>query len=165
MQALTGNSALRGEFEALSAYLASSPASHHVQCVPRLARGLQYYEGLVFEVVVPGVGVGSVGGGGAYLVQRMHGVGISFGLDRLMTAGGACVGANAPMIGVTAGGATMGVVHMLRDAGMAVLAPTTSQLSAQLRLFANDCALVVLVDVPEDGQLTHATCATGGSVH
>lgn len=56
-----------------------------------LARGLSYYTGTIFEVRVAGVAVGSVSGGGRYdnLTQafgskeRLPGVGISFGLDRL----------------------------------------------------------------------------------
>lgn len=57
---------------------------------PALARGLDYYTGPVFEVVVEGVGLGSIAGGGRY--DNMIGIfsgrdipatGSSFGLDRL----------------------------------------------------------------------------------
>jgi histidyl-tRNA synthetase len=63
----------------------------HVEVDLSLARGLSYYTGTIFEVRVDGVAVGSVSGGGRYdsLTQafgskeRLPGVGISFGLDRL----------------------------------------------------------------------------------
>ena len=56
-----------------------------------LARGLNYYTGIIFEVSAPeGVQMGSIGGGGRYdnLTsqfggQALGGVGISFGLDRI----------------------------------------------------------------------------------
>ena len=56
-----------------------------------LARGLNYYTGSIFEVNVPNVDIGSVGGGGRYDdltslfgLSDVSGVGISFGLDRVM---------------------------------------------------------------------------------
>jgi histidyl-tRNA synthetase len=55
-----------------------------------LARGLNYYTGLIFEVKAIGVPIGSIGGGGRYDdltglfgVSGMAGVGISFGVDRI----------------------------------------------------------------------------------
>ena len=57
-----------------------------------LARGLSYYTGAIFEVAAPaGVAMGSIGGGGRYddltgifdAKNKMSGVGISFGLDRI----------------------------------------------------------------------------------
>jgi histidyl-tRNA synthetase len=59
-----------------------------------LARGLSYYTGCIFEVKINGVAIGSVSGGGRYdnLTQafgskeRLSGVGISFGIDRIYDA-------------------------------------------------------------------------------
>jgi histidyl-tRNA synthetase len=55
-----------------------------------LARGLNYYTGIIFEVKATGVQMGSIGGGGRYDdltglfgVPNIPGVGISFGLDRI----------------------------------------------------------------------------------
>ena len=56
-----------------------------------LARGLNYYTGIIFEVAPPKtVSMGSIGAGGRYDdltalfgLKDMHGLGISFGLDRL----------------------------------------------------------------------------------
>ena len=55
-----------------------------------LARGLNYYTGVIFEVKAINVEMGSIGGGGRYDdltglfgVPNVPGVGISFGLDRI----------------------------------------------------------------------------------
>jgi histidyl-tRNA synthetase len=55
-----------------------------------LARGLNYYTGIIFEVKALGVQMGSIGGGGRYDdltglfgVANVPGVGISFGVDRI----------------------------------------------------------------------------------
>lgn len=55
-----------------------------------LARGLNYYTGVIFEVRVNNVKMGSIGGGGRYDdlsgmfgLKGMSGVGISFGADRI----------------------------------------------------------------------------------
>lgn len=60
----------------------------------QLARGLSYYTGCIFEVKINNVVIGSVSGGGRYdnLTQafgskeRLPGVGISFGIDRIFDA-------------------------------------------------------------------------------
>ena len=55
-----------------------------------LARGLNYYTGIIFEVKAKNVQIGSIGGGGRYDdltglfgVPDIPGVGISFGVDRI----------------------------------------------------------------------------------
>ena len=55
-----------------------------------LARGLNYYTGIIFEVKAKNVQMGSIGGGGRYDdltglfgVPNIPGVGISFGVDRM----------------------------------------------------------------------------------
>lgn len=55
-----------------------------------LARGLNYYTGIIFEVKANGAQMGSIGGGGRYDdltglfgVPNIPGVGISFGVDRI----------------------------------------------------------------------------------
>jgi histidyl-tRNA synthetase len=57
---------------------------------PTLARGLNYYTGIIFEVKAKNVKIGSIGGGGRYDdltglfgVPNIPGVGISFGVDRI----------------------------------------------------------------------------------
>lgn len=55
-----------------------------------LARGLNYYTGVIFEIKAVGAEMGSIGGGGRYDdltglfgVPNVPGVGISFGVDRI----------------------------------------------------------------------------------
>lgn len=55
-----------------------------------LARGLNYYTGIIFEIKANNVAIGSIGGGGRYNdltglfgVPNLPGVGISFGVDRI----------------------------------------------------------------------------------
>ncbi len=56
----------------------------------KLARGLNYYTGIIFEVKAKNVQIGSIGGGGRYDdltglfgVPNISGVGISLGVDRI----------------------------------------------------------------------------------
>lgn len=58
---------------------------------PTLARGLDYYTGMIFEVNIPECGANSLGGGGRYdkLIGQLGGldipaVGIAFGFDRMV---------------------------------------------------------------------------------
>lgn len=60
---------------------------------PKLARGLDYYTGMIFEIILPEYEVGSVGGGGRYdkLILELGGVdipavGVAFGFDRTVEA-------------------------------------------------------------------------------
>ena len=59
-------------------------------CDFTLARGLNYYTGIIFEIKARDVKMGSIGGGGRYDdltslfgVPNVPGVGISFGVDRI----------------------------------------------------------------------------------
>jgi|GEM_PF-22783 len=60
---------------------------------PTLARGLDYYTGLIFEIILPEYSGGSCGGGGRYdsLIEDLSNtsvpaVGVSFGFDRTVEA-------------------------------------------------------------------------------
>ena len=74
-------------------YVISSPLPAHYSLISidfTLARGLNYYTGIIFEVKALGVQMGSIGGGGRYDdltglfgVPNIPGVGISFGVDRI----------------------------------------------------------------------------------
>lgn len=62
----------------------------HVIVDQTLARGLNYYTGIIFEIKAIGAQMGSIGGGGRYNdltslfgVPNIPGVGISFGVDRI----------------------------------------------------------------------------------
>jgi histidyl-tRNA synthetase len=61
-----------------------------IKCNLTLARGLNYYTGMIFEAKSKQVQMGSIGGGGRYDdltgifgLKNISGVGISFGLDRI----------------------------------------------------------------------------------
>ncbi len=78
-----------GEIESILDYL---PNEIREQIVIdfTLARGLNYYTGIIFEVKALNVQMGSIGGGGRYDdltglfgVPNIPGVGISFGVDRI----------------------------------------------------------------------------------
>lgn len=85
-EALTGIAHLREVLRFVSPFQVS-----HLAFDLTLARGLNYYTGIIFEVAPPKeVAMGSIGAGGRYDdltaifgLKDMHGLGISFGLDRL----------------------------------------------------------------------------------
>lgn len=64
--------------------------AHHIAVAPRLARGLSYYTGSVFEAVIEEPQIGSLLGGGRYddLIgffagRKVETVGTAFGIERL----------------------------------------------------------------------------------
>lgn len=81
------------ELKFILAYLNNSGNQRKQQSISidfTLARGLNYYTGIIFEVKAKDVSMGSIGGGGRYDdltglfgVPNVPGVGISFGLDRI----------------------------------------------------------------------------------
>ena len=89
---LAGNKTAKKGIEELE-YLLSVPFPAHFSLLSidfSLARGLNYYTGIIFEVKAIGVQMGSIGGGGRYDdltglfgVPNIPGVGISFGVDRI----------------------------------------------------------------------------------
>jgi len=80
-----------GELRYILDAIAGSAAANHVQVDLTLARGLNYYTGIIFEAKAPPqVKIGSIGGGGRYDdltglfgVAGIPGAGISFGVDRM----------------------------------------------------------------------------------
>jgi histidyl-tRNA synthetase len=92
-QLLAGNETATvgiAEIEYLLNYHANSFVGQQLQADFTLARGLNYYTGLIFEVKANKVQMGSIGGGGRYDdltgsfgVPNVPGVGISFGVDRI----------------------------------------------------------------------------------
>ncbi len=63
-----------------------------VEFSPTLARGMDYYTGMIFEVEIKGYPVSVIGGGrydnlvGSFAKRQIPAVGASFGLDRLIEA-------------------------------------------------------------------------------
>jgi histidyl-tRNA synthetase len=90
---LSGNeNATKGieEIQYVLDYHASSGLAKNLVADFTLARGLNYYTGLIFEVKAIDAEMGSIGGGGRYNdltslfgVPNVPGVGISFGVDRI----------------------------------------------------------------------------------
>ncbi len=72
-------------------YVLTNAGNINLEIDLTLARGLNYYTGIIFEAKAPAtVNMGSIGGGGRYDdltglfgVQGIPGVGISFGIDRI----------------------------------------------------------------------------------
>ncbi len=88
----TNETGIKGiaELEYLLAYHKDSFVIKHLQADFTLARGLNYYTGVIFEVKANNAQMGSIGGGGRYDdltgtfdVPNIPGVGISFGVDRI----------------------------------------------------------------------------------
>ena len=78
------------ELNYVLSYHQSTGMDKHLVADFTLARGLNYYTGLIFEVKAIDVQMGSIGGGGRYNdltslfgVPNIPGVGISFGVDRI----------------------------------------------------------------------------------
>ncbi|MDA3614445.1 histidine--tRNA ligase [Polluticaenibacter yanchengensis] len=93
MKALLGdNETAKTGFEEIE-YVLNQPEGIATECLDvdfTLARGLNYYTGIIFEVKALDARMGSIGGGGRYDdltglfgVPNIPGVGISFGLDRI----------------------------------------------------------------------------------
>lgn len=81
------------EIRFLLNFFRHSPDAHNIIVDLSLARGLNYYTGIIFEVRAKNVQIGSIGGGGRYDnltglfgVPDIPGVGISFGVDRIYDA-------------------------------------------------------------------------------
>jgi histidyl-tRNA synthetase len=87
---LTDSEIKQQGIDELTSLLSFFPNDSHLVIDLTLARGLNYYTGIIFEVQAKNVQIGSIGGGGRYDdltglfgVPNIPGVGISFGLDRI----------------------------------------------------------------------------------
>ena len=90
---LGNNEAAKKGIEEMEYILSFFPPNTHVSPLNidfTLARGLNYYTGIIFEVKASNVQMGSIGGGGRYDdltgifgLPGVSGVGISFGADRI----------------------------------------------------------------------------------
>lgn len=94
LESLIGNSEIgqKGIMEIKHVLSSNQLSTINCQLIPdfTLARGLNYYTGIIFEVKALNVQMGSIGGGGRYDdltglfgVPNVPGVGISFGVDRI----------------------------------------------------------------------------------
>ena len=78
------------QLEQLLSLLQATPAGARARIVPKLARGLGYYTGAIFEIAVPDLGSSIAGGGrydelvGMFGKQAIPAVGLSLGLERIL---------------------------------------------------------------------------------
>jgi len=119
-----------------------------------LARGLNYYTGVIVEVATNAVKMGSIGGGGRYDdltglfgLKNMSGVGVSFGIDRIydvleeLNLFPEALTSGAKVMLVNFGGENevyaLSVLKQLRDAGVAAeLYPDAAKFDKQMK-YAN----------------------------
>ena len=118
---------------------------------PNLARGLDYYTGLIFEGRIPEYPSGSVGGGGRYdnLIKdlsdyRMPAVGFAVGFDRtvevadelgLLETGSAGTQVLIALLDETSAPASLALATELRQAGISVeVYPAFDKLTKQFKL-------------------------------
>ncbi|MCX7607041.1 MAG: histidine--tRNA ligase [Bacteroidia bacterium] len=138
--------ALEAEVEAVQSLLDEEDPTLQVRWDTTLARGLEYYTGYVYEVRVPGSGIGSIGAGGAYasLVADFGGpdlpaMGFSFGIERILTLISPSEEGNGSSLPVLVAWVdasiryTMQVVSLLHREGIPAFAyPSPRKLSKQL---------------------------------
>lgn len=92
LEIILPGSALIQEWKELCGHLVALGVAHRCRLRPGLARGFDYYNGVLMEAVVPNtLGIGAVGGGGRYDdLTKVYGypptpsAGFSFGLDRIV---------------------------------------------------------------------------------
>ncbi|MEO7120482.1 MAG: histidine--tRNA ligase [Ginsengibacter sp.] len=78
------------EMKSIFNYINDNDQCKHIKVDFTLARGLNYYTGIIYEVKAKNIEMGSIGGGGRYDdltglfdLPNIPGVGISFGVDRI----------------------------------------------------------------------------------
>lgn len=88
---LPQSKAQKNVIEVLDLCRAMGIPDDHIMLDLTLARGLDYYTGIIYEVIIPKSGLGSVCGGGRYdnltgLFSKhvFPGTGVAFGFDRIM---------------------------------------------------------------------------------
>ncbi len=148
---------------------------------PSLARGLDYYTGLIFEIKLPEYQFGSFGGGGRYdaLIEQLGGpsipaVGVGLGFDRmveavkdkqLMSKNAAAAQVLVTMFAPEFAEAALTVAHQLREAGIRLeVFPSFDKLGKQFKhADARSIPWAVVVGESEvaAGQLSLKNLATG----
>ncbi|MCB0697275.1 MAG: histidine--tRNA ligase [Chitinophagaceae bacterium] len=133
-----------------------------------LARGLNYYTGVIMEVTTDAVKMGSIGGGGRYDdltglfgLKNMSGVGVSFGIDRIydvleeLNLFPEELAAGSKVMLVNFGGENesyaLSVLKQLRDAGIsAELYPDAAKFDKQMK-YANKRGMKYVI-IPGDDE-------------
>lgn len=133
-----------------------------------LARGLNYYTGIIMEVTTDAVKMGSIGGGGRYDdltglfgLKGLSGVGVSFGIDRIydvleelslfpesLTEGG--TGVMLVNIGGENEAYALSILQQLRNSGIAAeLYPDAAKFDKQMK-YANKRGLAYVLITGDD---------------
>lgn len=140
-----------------------------LQFTPTLARGLDYYTGMIFEISVPAYPAGSLGGGGRYdnLIKHLGGieipaVGVGLGFDRIVEAADA-IGifthiTKKPTVMVTIFSEeqcaySLSIATFLRDHGMTVeVCPQIGEIGKQLKIASQKQVSFVIIAGSEEQQ-------------
>lgn len=134
---------------------------------PTIARGLDYYTGMIFEPKVPEYGNGSLGGGGRYdkLIGQLGGadtpaVGIAFGFDRMVEAaeelslipqGKAAAQVYITIFDDESVETSLAIASRLRKAGVATeIFPGVEKLDKQLKYADKIGTPYVIIQGPEE---------------
>lgn len=145
-------------------------AKNDLKFTPSLARGLDYYTGMIFEVILPDYPVGSCGGGGRYdrLIDQLGGVdvpavGIAFGFDRMIEAADTLGLIPTDNVGTQVLVAlfdentlqsSLGLAQQLRTAGISTeIYPALDKLGKQFKLAdQKNIPFVVMIGSDEEAQ-------------
>jgi histidyl-tRNA synthetase len=140
------------------------PGAGRIAFTPRLVRGLDYYTGVIFEVVAEGV-PGSIASGGRYdhLIESLGGpdvpaCGVSLGVERLMLLAAGDIARTAQLdVAVTildeqAAPALTGIAGQLRHAGLRteVYLGGSRKLARQLKWAADRNARFTVIYGPHE---------------
>lgn len=132
-----------------------------------LARGLNYYTGVIVEVMINAVKMGSIGGGGRYDdltglfgLKNMSGVGVSFGIDRIydvldeLNLFPEALASSTQVLLLNFGGANeayaLATLVQLRNAGIAAeIYPDAAKFDKQMK-YANKRAIPFVIIAGDD---------------
>lgn len=174
----TGRAGVAGLRRVRTLVAAAGKPLERMHVDPAIARGLDYYTGIVMEARYEALpGIGSVGSGGRYddlaglySKQRLPGVGLSVGIDRLLAAleeteraGGASVPSRV-LVAFTEPqrhAAAFALAQSLRDAGIATeVYPEARKHGAQMK-YADRQGIQVVVTANAEGGFHAKRMSTG----
>lgn len=142
--------------------------TNNLKFVPTLARGLDYYTGVIFEIVIPGFSLGSFGGGGRYdnLIKQLGGpstpaIGVGLGFDRIVEAASEkglipqnILNPTQVLVtifdAITITSSTQSVTKLRQSGLIAELYPDTSKLVKQFKYADQKNIPIVVVIGPEE---------------
>ncbi len=180
-----GEASVTRLYEVLAGFAAAGAATDRLRIDPSIARGLDYYTGLVLETTLDDLpDIGSVASGGRYddlaglyTSQTLPGIGASLGVDRLLAAMeelGLVEGVRTPADALVVFfaedrlGDYLKLAASLRAAGVgAELYPEPKKLAAQLKYADKKGFRLALIAGPDElarGECQIKSLATGESI-